>query len=353
MSTITKAHTFTANTVANASSVNRDFDDIYNEFNGNINSANIASDYTMPSSQVSIVDAGGFYSSTTVEGALQEIAPVRGYNDVHVFARGSAGLSIFPGYVDINGRLNRLSSRLNITAISIATGAFAASAVYAVTFQDGVAGGEITASDIRIDPIASVSSSNGLAFSANGFYYSTSRRVITTVYNLCATSQSLYDYENLDTPDRGQRYNLSTDEASSVLGLTDTLLFSASFSFGTQTAGGIVSVARVFDMNTKRYYYDMYGFTSTATGDLSMTMAAGPAHDGDNKGWWTIEDGALWDGSQRVFAPQSSGVSASSAHGGQFTLQSTGFLATRFSYGYDSWYFKLRRIEPTKRIPVR
>lgn len=44
MSTISKPNTFTANTSASASQVNANFDTIYNEFNGNISAANLATD---------------------------------------------------------------------------------------------------------------------------------------------------------------------------------------------------------------------------------------------------------------------------------------------------------------------
>jgi hypothetical protein len=44
MTTISKPHTFSPNTTASSSQVNADFDTIYNDYNGGINSSNLATD---------------------------------------------------------------------------------------------------------------------------------------------------------------------------------------------------------------------------------------------------------------------------------------------------------------------
>jgi len=53
MGVITKANTFVANTTIEPSQVNENFDDIYNEFNGNIENANIKAGAAIAASKIS------------------------------------------------------------------------------------------------------------------------------------------------------------------------------------------------------------------------------------------------------------------------------------------------------------
>jgi hypothetical protein len=75
MGLITKAYSFTANSIAVASEVNRVIDDLYTLVNGNLNSANIATTLTPAASSVTINDTASYFTATnnTVENALIEV----------------------------------------------------------------------------------------------------------------------------------------------------------------------------------------------------------------------------------------------------------------------------------------
>jgi len=73
MGLLVKVYTFVPNTTAHASEVNRNFDDLFNGVNGNLDSANIKSTYTINASNVTLVDAAAQFSSCHVEAALYEM----------------------------------------------------------------------------------------------------------------------------------------------------------------------------------------------------------------------------------------------------------------------------------------
>jgi len=79
MATVAKAYTTTivAGLLAAASNVRRALDDIYDDYNGNIDTDNIAAG-VLEGSSVGITDAGALFSSCEVEGALQEAAAMGG-----------------------------------------------------------------------------------------------------------------------------------------------------------------------------------------------------------------------------------------------------------------------------------
>jgi hypothetical protein len=91
MGVIVKVHTFVANTTANASEVNRNFDDLFNLQNGNIDSANIATTFSLAASQVTINDTAANFSSTTVEGALGEVKGIVQAQTIVEFSEGLIG----------------------------------------------------------------------------------------------------------------------------------------------------------------------------------------------------------------------------------------------------------------------
>lgn len=91
MGLVTKRYTFTKGLNIDASETNRDFDDIYNAFNGEINSANIDTSYSPPASQVDVNDTAANFSSTGLEDILIEIncaANVAGGETMIEFSEG-------------------------------------------------------------------------------------------------------------------------------------------------------------------------------------------------------------------------------------------------------------------------
>jgi hypothetical protein len=73
LGTITKVYTFFPKVTADASEVNRNFDDLFTLVNGNLNSANILSTYSIGASNVTINDTAAQFSSCHVEHALYEL----------------------------------------------------------------------------------------------------------------------------------------------------------------------------------------------------------------------------------------------------------------------------------------
>lgn len=70
---ITKVYTFVPDLTADASEVNRNFDDLFSVINGGINSANLASNLTLKASQITIEDTASQFTVDFVEEALNEL----------------------------------------------------------------------------------------------------------------------------------------------------------------------------------------------------------------------------------------------------------------------------------------
>lgn len=66
MALITKPNTFTAGTTAVASEVNSNFDTIYNDYNGNIGSSNLASNLALPDTQLAQITTASKVSGAAI-----------------------------------------------------------------------------------------------------------------------------------------------------------------------------------------------------------------------------------------------------------------------------------------------
>jgi hypothetical protein len=203
---VTKEYTFLKNITADASEVNKNFDILFTEINGELNSANIVNTYTPAASQVTIEDTASNYAASNVEEALAEVgqassitindtssnvnstkvddaifeAAYKGYNSIGVVTQVSHGILVYPGIVEVNGTICRNTATLYITAVSLESGTISTDTLYAVTVQSE---SSIQESSIQLVPIDQISASNGVDLYKNGFYHSNTRRVIATVWN--------------------------------------------------------------------------------------------------------------------------------------------------------------------------
>ena len=70
MGTVTKPNTFTAGTAARAAQVNANFDTIYNDYNGNINDANVSATAAIKASKLNMASPGPIGSTTPNTGVF-------------------------------------------------------------------------------------------------------------------------------------------------------------------------------------------------------------------------------------------------------------------------------------------
>lgn len=207
MATIVKSYTFLDKITADASEVNRNFDDLFSTIN-NLNSENMASSFNHPASQVTIVDTASNYTSTEIEAALREIAvnvsstippAVKGFNSIHVITQRSHGIILTPGALEINGSFHKLSSEMNITAVTMISGNIDKNNLYGLAAFVSGTGVNLSASSFRLIPLVDTSATNGADVDKNGYYFSESYRIISVLANLCSASenQSLYPYQAL------------------------------------------------------------------------------------------------------------------------------------------------------------
>jgi len=250
MGTIVKAYTFVAGTTIIASAVNRDFDDIYNEFNGSINSTNISNAFTWPASNITFNDTAGAFSSVNAEGAIAEarVSAVTGFNSIEILAGGCAGFFLLPGVTEVNGQYRTISAVTLISscAYTFITGAIQ-TGVFAVLIGTATYTG-ITPSDVRLALLTTVSPSDGMDNTRLSFYHSTTFRVIGTLYN--AVGEALFrDHGYLQRPASENRLSLTHAEASAAgFNSLDGVL-------GGGTTGGLIShVVRYIGGN------NMYGY---------------------------------------------------------------------------------------------
>lgn len=241
-----------------ASDIHRAFDDIYCAVNGNVDNANLDRRLTLQSSRVAINDTAGLFSGTVLDQVINEIKE-RGYNDVHMIAMGSEGLSFFPGRIEVCGVFCRVNSRLNVTAVNSVFGtpysSFTSDTRYWVTL--GNCAITLTASDFALETVSDVD----FTLNRNAHYtIGSGRRIIATVYN-DGSAQSLYDFDYEAKPRNAHIYQLTNDEASRA-GFT---------SYNTAATTGAVSVVtRIYDKNDGRYMFKIQGTTLDGSGTLSV-----------------------------------------------------------------------------------
>lgn len=249
------------------SDVKKPFDDLYDELNGFLDSSNFSSGFSIGSSQVIISASDLFISATTVNDWLKE-APIRGYNDIHFFAHGQDPkiLTIFPGRMEVNGTVTKVKQRFDLSMTNsishFLTGSFTIGTVYAVLMPQEEAITNQGSQSFKIVSVDNISASLGINLDKNGYYHSESYRCVYTFYY--DVNSRVSDWEFIDPPRIGQRYNLSAQEVSEV-----NYFNNFSYNPTTSACARYCQVTRIFDMNEWRYYYEAFGtlnsssFTST------------------------------------------------------------------------------------------
>lgn len=198
MGALVKVYSFLNNITLDASEINRNFDDLYTTIN-NLNSENIAAGYSVEASQITFSDSNTFYSASDVGTALNQIPfAARGHHTIHVMPDGTGSMWVFPGKVEINGKIAVVSARFGVSGLTNHDSGSDQCAVYVVCGQPAT-GEEITASDIFIIQRSSVGTTSGYSLSQAGYYYD-SKRVIGAAYNPYATCQCFLNYYNPDPP---------------------------------------------------------------------------------------------------------------------------------------------------------
>lgn len=282
MATLAKSYYITHidSLIIEASSFRRPFDDLYDELNGFLNSENLASNFAVGATQVSVTDTSTFYSATQLEDLLFQSVP-KGFHDIHFFAygRGSAfgsipTLSVFPGRAEVHGRICRVQSKLNLTISSISFLSnsftlFVPSGSYSETFHVGVfinQANVITASDIFL---YSVTATTLFGTNKMGLYntsQTSSKRGLYTFAIPSINTSSSYvgvaDNEFLTPPITTHAYQLEESEARNLLYFG----YATATGLGTTTSGGFhTAIYRFFNMSTWRYDYETVGRLVTAS----------------------------------------------------------------------------------------
>jgi hypothetical protein len=240
MSTIVKSYTFLENITVDASEINRNFDDLFTTIN-DLNSENIAAGYTLGASNATLVDTGGHYSSTHVEGALAEPTYLqKGLQTIYIVPQGTNAIIVFPGKAEIDGQICVVSTRFTVSGMTMHDSGSPQYDLYFICGQPAT-GEEITASDIFLMNASNVTTSA----SYNDGYYYDSKRVLGGCFCLTSSCQNLLNGYNPDPPQKSFVYgiqNTADNVASRVFGIT-------------QTYGGVTST-NAFTINDITLFYD-------------------------------------------------------------------------------------------------
>ena len=253
--------------MANASEVNRNFDNLYTEFNGNINSSNIDAAYSIPSSQVTINDTASYFSSTDLEGVVRESVGVsiKGLKTIHTFPYGACGVSIYAGRIEVNGQLCVNCGTINFTGGNFVNTSCWSNFPFALITSGAPV---LTASDIKMVALQDISASNGINGTQEGLYWCGSHRVLAIVNG----NSSQYFGEHLQYIDQPTApfWKLMTESEMSAIGTTGIDMTGVS-----ATNGKVYRVLREFDPNIKSYTYQYWMQIRSDTGVMSQTTPFG------------------------------------------------------------------------------
>lgn len=257
MPTVTKVHTFVANQVANASEVNRNFDDLYNAINANLDSANLATTLTWAASQISINDTASYYSSTNLEGALEERQYAKGAHTIHNEVLALSGIMIFPGILEVNGKICENKGVFTVTSPTVDdSNAFSGGNTYYLTCQQNAS---ITASDIFciVHSSINITATNQ---NINGGYYYNNKRVFAS-FHQCATSvfSPTNDDFNPAPPSTPFSRNITDGSEACALGFITVAI--AQNITGTY----IQFLNRYFDKSKSKYGYEATVIATSST----------------------------------------------------------------------------------------
>lgn len=317
--------------VIKVSSWKRPFDDLYDALNGELNSENLSSNFTVNSCQITVSSTAQFSSATTLREQLLEALP-KGYHDLHFYVYGGESgsfpsaigmLSIFPGRAEVNGSVVRVKERLNIRLSSVAwvtaskvlfnaTGTFSAVHYFGVFLNNTPI---ITASDIFLQDLTT-SASSLYGTNKTGLYSNSSTSSKRAFYTFALTSFGSWveDNEFLTPPVTPHSYLLPNSEAYGNQNYGG-LGYWSSTGLGTQTSGGSTSaIYRHFNATTWRYDYQLIGrvHSSTLTQwifgffDGSETRAKRFVYNWS--GYWNSESYFMKNSFYRVIAGATSAV---------------------------------------------
>lgn len=233
---------FTSGGTIDASTVIAAFDTIYDEVNGGLNAANLASTFTLESSSVTINETQIYFSATLASDVGIELTH-KGWNSIHIIGLSTGGFDVFPGAIEINGNYCRLNSRLHFGGVGdITFNVTSTQKVWLLTVQPEAV---LTASDFALIEYTGTDTAD-YDIDKNGWYFSASQRVLCSMR--CditgSTNDSFFDDEFFQRPSIGHRYLLEFSEANSI-----------GFAVGPNRTS---QVFQVFDMDTNRYYYEAY-----------------------------------------------------------------------------------------------
>jgi hypothetical protein len=264
---IVKAHTFTPQTPSFSSESNRNFDDIYTEFNGNINSANIAAAYTIAASQVSFNDTAALYAGTNLEDSMREAVTVKGHNSIACFTVfNTGGLVLTPGKIEVNNSYSYVTAAVVISFANLLTDSATVMTIAGDVYCVGIKGGlsSTNGSDVRVKKYTSTSASNGIDPLTGGVYYDGgNRRVIGTVKYLGYGPTGFTDHFSPQSPQvNGVLYSFNETDSS---GAGFTVL-----SIGTTAAKGFWKIWKEYDHENMSYAVRALGSIASACMNMGM-----------------------------------------------------------------------------------
>lgn len=222
---------FVSGTTIEPSDTIKVFDTIYDVVNGGLDAANLASAFTIDSSSVTITDTATFLTATLTNVIQQELTH-KGWNTVHVLGFGTAGMSLFPGIIEVNGKYCKVNSRINFSGINnINIINSSTSKVWIVSLPQVV---NITSSDMQLTELTG-SDAYAFNYQKNGWYnVAGNRRALCTLRCdiTASTGDSYFDDQYLQRPSIGHRYTYAAAEkqglgfvASGSLTLQDVTVF--------------------------------------------------------------------------------------------------------------------------------
>lgn len=260
MATIIKAYTFLDTITGDASEVNRNFDDLYATIN-TLNSENFAACVTLAASSITITDTASNFALGNIEDALGEPTHLRkGLNTIHAIPCGTGAIQVFPGKVEIGGKVYSVSTRLSASGLTMHDSGQACGSLYIVCGPPA-SGEEITASDLFLVEDSSITVSASYDIDAAGYYYGEKRLIgaCFCFYSGCQLLVNSYNPDPVQKPFRSPIYGNSTDGtlAEGLFNITsswyagvETGTYIQSFNFFYDNAMGAYGYAADIRLNT-------------------------------------------------------------------------------------------------------
>jgi hypothetical protein len=131
MATITKPYTFSNGAIIQASEHNSCFDTIYNDYNGNINNTNIASNAAIVGTKLDLTTVGAIGSSSPSTGNFTLVfATLMTANVIAVIGSVNATQVNCTGFFAASGTVNAFSAGTVVVTTALGAGTSSANAIY-------------------------------------------------------------------------------------------------------------------------------------------------------------------------------------------------------------------------------